>query len=79
MTGVQTCALPICSQSKEKPKPKIFFEKGQSIKIKEGPFETYEGIIDEINEQKSLAKVRIEIFGRYTQVELKYEQIESTS
>lgn len=71
--------LATCSQSKEKPKPKISFEKGQSIKIKEGPFENYDGVIDEVNEQKSLVKVRIEIFGRYTQVEFHYWQIETIS
>lgn len=66
-----------CAHAKEKPKLKVSFHKGQTIKIKEGAFENYDGIVDEVNEQKGIIKVRIEIFGRYTQVELGYWQVES--
>lgn len=69
--------LLTCGHTKDKPKPKVSFQKGQSIKIKEGAFENYDGIVDEVNEQKGIVKVRIEIFGRYTQVELGYWQVES--
>lgn len=69
--------LANCSQSKDKPKPKISFKKGQNIKIKEGPFENFDGIVDEVNEQKGIVKVIVGIFGRYTQVELEYWQVES--
>lgn len=69
--------LTTCGENKDKPKLKVSFRKGQSIKIKEGAFENYDGIIDEVNEQKGIVKVRIGIFGRYTQVELGYWQIES--
>ena len=68
--------LLTCDHDKEKPKPKVCFRKGQSIKIKEGAFENYDGIVDEVNEQKGIVKVRIGIFGRYTQVELGYWQVE---
>lgn len=63
--------------TKDKPKPKVSFQVNQNIKIKEGAFENYEGVVDEVNEQKGIVKVRIEIFGRYTQVELGYWQVES--
>jgi transcriptional antiterminator NusG len=63
--------------TKDKPKPKVSFQINQNIKIKEGAFENYEGVVDEVNEQKGIVKVRIEIFGRYTQVELGYWQVES--
>lgn len=69
--------LMVCCQAEDKPKPKISFRKGQSIKIKEGAFENYDGIVDDVNEQKGIVKVRIGIFGRYTQVELGYWQVES--
>ncbi|NUM33273.1 MAG: transcription termination/antitermination factor NusG [Candidatus Brocadiae bacterium] len=70
--------LASCGQTKDnKPKPKVSFCKGQSIKIKEGAFENYKGIVDEINEQKGIVKVRIKIFGRFTQIELGYWQVES--
>ncbi len=69
--------LANCSQSKDKPKPKISFKKGQNIKIKEGPFENFDGIVDEVNEQKGIVKVIVGIFGRHTQVELEYWQVES--
>lgn len=66
-----------CVHAKDKPKPKVSYQTGQTIKIKEGAFENYDGIVDEVNEQKGIVKVRIEIFGRYTQVELGYWQVES--
>lgn len=69
--------LLTCVHAKDKPKPKVSFRKGQIIKIKEGAFENYDGIVDDVNEQKGVIKVRIEIFGRYTQVELGYWQVES--
>lgn len=69
--------LMSCGHTKDKPKPKVSFRKGQSIKIKEGPFENYEGIVDEVNEHKGNLKVKISIFGRYTQVELGFWQVES--
>lgn len=69
--------LANCSQVKDKPKPKVSFKKGQNIKIKEGPFENFDGIVDEVNEQKGIVKVVVTIFGRYTQVELEYWQVES--
>ncbi len=69
--------LASCGHTKDKPKPKVSFYKGQSIKIKEGAFENYRGIVDEINDQKGIVKVRIKIFGRFTQIELGYWQVES--
>ena len=67
----------LAHSEKEKAKPKIQFHEGQTIKIKEGAFENYEGIVDEVNEQKGIVKVSIGIFGRYTQVELGFWQVES--
>jgi transcriptional antiterminator NusG len=69
--------IETCGHSQDKPKPKVSFLKGQTIKIKEGAFENYEGIVDEVNEARAIIKVRIGIFGRFTQVELGYWQVEN--
>jgi transcriptional antiterminator NusG len=54
----------------------IDFEKGQTVKIKEGPFENFEGRVDEVLESKGLVRVMVEIFGRPTPVELEYWAVE---
>lgn len=60
----------------EKPRIKIDFQKGDSIRIKEGAFENFDGIVEDINEQKGLVSVTITIFGRATKVDLEYWQVE---
>jgi len=64
-------------RTSEKPKVKIQFEKGESVKIKEGPFESFDGIVDEVNPDKGIVKVIVTIFGRPTPVELEYWQVET--
>lgn len=61
----------------EAPRLKINFEKGSRVKIKEGPFENFEGQVEEVNEAKGLVKVMIQVFGRPAPVELEYWQVES--
>jgi transcriptional antiterminator NusG len=65
------------AQAKDKPKPKVAYHKGQTIRVKEGPFKDCKGVVDEVNEQKGSIKVKIDIFGRQTGVELGYWQVES--
>lgn len=60
----------------EKPKLKIDFQKGDSVKVKEGPFENFEGIVEEVNPVKGIVRVIVTIFGRPTPVDLEYWQIE---
>ncbi len=62
---------------KEKPTPKVVFEKGESVRVKEGPFVNFNGTIDEVNPNKGKLKVLVAIFGRTTPVELEYWQVES--
>ena len=64
-------------RSQEKPKVNIQFQKGESVKIKEGPFESFEGIVDEVFPDKGIIKVVVTIFGRPTPVELEYWQVEA--
>ena len=59
------------------PKLKISFIPGDNIKIKEGPFENFDGKVEEVNPQKGLVKVTVTIFGRATPVELEYWQVEA--
>ncbi len=60
----------------EVPKIKIDFGMGDKVKIREGPFENFEGVVEEINEQKGTVRVVVTIFGRATPVELQYWQVE---
>jgi len=62
--------------SKDKPRLKIKFEKNESVRITEGPFANFNGIVDEVNEDRSTVKVMVTIFGRSTPVELEFSKVE---
>ena len=62
--------------SKEKPRLKIKFEKNESVRITEGPFANFNGIVDEVNEDRETLKVMVTIFGRSTPVELEFGKVE---
>ncbi len=64
-------------RQEEKPKIKIDFKKGDSVKIKEGPFENFDGVVDEVMPAKGMVKIIVTIFGRATPVELEYWQVEA--
>ena len=68
--------LKQAEESKEKPIPKVMFEKGESVKIIEGPFTNFNGEIEEIYPTKGKIKVMVSIFGRSTPVELEFWQVE---
>ncbi|MFC1594328.1 transcription termination/antitermination protein NusG [Candidatus Omnitrophota bacterium] len=59
-----------------KPSPKVVFEKGEAVRIVEGPFANFNGNIDEIHPERGKIKVGVSIFGRATPVELEYWQVE---
>ena len=59
-----------------KPKPKESFEKGENVRVIDGPFINFSGTVDEINPDKGKLKVMVSIFGRATPVELEFPQVE---
>jgi len=62
--------------AKEKPTPKVLFEKGENVRVLAGPFTNFNGVIEEINPAKGKLKISISIFGRATPVDLEYWQVE---
>ena len=60
----------------EKPKPKYSFEKGDQVRINEGPFTSFNGVVDDVNLDRNTVKVMVTIFGRSTPVELDFLQVE---
>ena len=62
--------------AKEKPKPKYVFEKGEMVKIVDGPFNNFTGVVDDVNIDRGTLKVMVTIFGRQTPVELEFLQVQ---
>ncbi|MGE0594506.1 MAG: transcription termination/antitermination protein NusG [Vicinamibacterales bacterium] len=60
----------------EKPRPKYSFDKGDQVRINEGPFASFNGVVDEVNVDRNTLKVMVTIFGRSTPVELDFLQVE---
>ena len=66
-------------EAKDKPKLKVKFEKNESVRITEGPFASFTGVVDEVNEDRETLKVMVTIFGRSTPVELEFGQVEKVA
>jgi transcriptional antiterminator NusG len=62
--------------SKDKPAMKIKFEKGEHVRINEGPFANFNGAVDDVNEDKQTLKVMVSIFGRSTPVEIEFSKVD---
>jgi len=63
-------------QAQAKPKPAVMFEKDESVRVIEGPFENFVGVVENVNEEKGKLRVMVTIFGRATPVELDFLQVE---
>lgn len=60
----------------DKPRPKVLFEPGELVRVTEGPFNDFNGVVEEVNYEKNRLRVSILVFGRSTPVELEFSQIE---
>ena len=59
-----------------KPKPKVLFEEGENMRVIDGPFSNFTGIVEEVRPEKQKVRVLVSIFGRATPVELDFAQVE---
>jgi len=67
------------ADSGDKPRPKTLFEPGETVRVVDGPFADFNGVVEEVNYDKSRVQVAVTIFGRATPVELEFSQVEKVS
>jgi transcriptional antiterminator NusG len=63
-------------EGSDKPRPKVLFEVGEVVRVNDGPFTDFNGVVEDVNYEKSRLRVAVLIFGRSTPVELEFGQVE---
>jgi transcriptional antiterminator NusG len=74
--GEANAILQRVQEGVDKPRPKVLFEAGELVRVTDGPFNDFNGTVEEVNYEKSKLRVSVLIFGRSTPVELEFSQVE---